>query len=99
MSWQLSRRPPTKLAPLLAVGDDVDAHPALGLHGEAGCVLGRRVELRVGEPPFHVRVDGLAHPSRARPASHSHDRGPAVRRRSRAGVSEGIAPAAARSML
>ena len=69
------------VAPLLAVGDDVDARPELGLHGEARRVLGRRLELRVGEPPFHVRVDGLPHPARARPAPHAHDRERRNRRR------------------
>ena len=61
------------VAPLLAVGHHVDARPELGLHGEARRVLGRGVELRVGEPPLHVRVDGLPHPARSRPASHAHD--------------------------
>ena len=61
------------VAPLLAVGDDVNAGPELRVDGQAHGVVGRRLELLLGETPLHVLVDGLDHPARPRPASDPHD--------------------------
>ena len=71
------------VAPLLAVGDHVDAGPHLRVDGQPHRVVGRRLEVVFVEPAFQAIVHGLQHPARPRPAADAHHRQRSDRRRGR----------------
>ena len=77
MSWQLSRRPPTKLAlvvaALLPVGDHVDTGAKLGVDREPGGIVSGGLEVLFIEAPFEPVVDCLEHPAGPGPAPDAHD--------------------------
>lgn len=56
------------VAPLLAVRDDVRSGAFLRGDGQPDGVIRGGLEFRFGKPSLQPRVDGLNHPTRARPS-------------------------------
>ena len=62
------------VASLLAIRHHIHAGAQLRVDREADGVVGRRVKLGVGQPTFHVLMQGPQQPARARPTADAHDR-------------------------